>query len=183
MITLKAVTMLLALACFALLAEKTVAQESAKEKQVKEVIVEKQAKPLSTYRLEFSLREVEDSKRLNARSYTMLVDEDVWGRIRVASRVPVATGKEQFQYVDVGVNIDCRIRERESHLLLEATIEISSFVSPEQPAAVPSSPVMRTVRSQISAAIPPGKPTLISTADDTATKHRYEVEVTAAKVK
>ncbi len=182
-IILKILVSLLVFACFPLFAENAVAQEASKEKQTKETVAEKQPKPVSAYRLEFSLREMEEGERVNARSYAMLVEEDNWGRIRVGSKVPITTGEKQIQYMDVGVNIDCRVRERENYLLLDTTIEMTSFVSPEGASGVAGNPVLRHLRSQVATAIPLAKPALISIADDTATKHRYEVEVTAVKSK
>src|SRR5713101_1665385 len=69
----------------------------------------------STYRLEFVLTEFENGKKVNARSYQMVVHSNA-GRqsARVGSRVPIATGGSgtitQFNYQDIGVNIDARLR-------------------------------------------------------------------------
>jgi hypothetical protein len=145
---------------------------------------EKAVKPLSVYRLEFTVREVEDGKRLNSRSYVMSVQDGSTGSIRVGNRVPYNSGKDQFQFYDVGINIDCRLRERENNVLLDnASIEISSIVKDESPSAASPNPVVRQARARVDAAVTPGKPTLVTGLDDVSSNRRYEVEVTATKVR
>ena len=146
--------------------------------------IEKAVKPLSVYRLEFTVREVEDGKRLNSRIYTLSVEDGSHGSIRVGNRVPFSAGKDQFQYYDVGINIDCRLHERENFLLLDNTgIEISSIVKDESPSAASLNPVVRQARAQVDVAVTPGKPTMVTALDDVSSNRRYEVEVTATKVK
>jgi hypothetical protein len=146
---------------------------------------EKTVKPVSVYRLEFTVREVEDGKRLNSRSYVMSVQDGSAGMIRVGNRIPYSSGKEQFQYYDVGINIDCRLREKENYVLLDnATVEISSVVKADSAEANPTSnPVVRQARARIDVAVTPGKPTMVTSLDDVSSNRRYEVEVTATKVK
>lgn len=145
---------------------------------------EKPVKPVSIYRLEFTVREVEDGKRLNSRAYTMSVEDGDFGRIRVGNRIPYNSGKDQFQYYDVGINIDCRLRDHDSFILLENTsIEISSVVKDESTAAGTLNPVVRQARASVAVAVTPGKPTVVTTLDDVSSNRRYEVEVTATKVK
>lgn len=59
--------------------------------------------------------EYEGEKKVKSLPYTVLVvasNDYNWSKVRMGDRVPVATGKEgggiQFQYIDVGTNIDCR---------------------------------------------------------------------------
>ncbi len=144
--------------------------------------VPKQPKPFAVYRLEFAVRELQDGKRLNTRSYAMLLHEGLeWGKARVGNRVPITTGPNLFQYFNVGLNIDCRVREEEGYVLMDSTIEISSIV--EEKTVPTGNPVVREAHSEVHTAVPPGKPTVISTLDDVSSNHRYEVEVTATKVK
>jgi len=139
----------------------------------------------SVYRLEFVVREVEDGKRLNSRTYTMSVqDGDQGGMIRVGNRIPYNTGKDQYQYFDVGINIDCRLHERDNYVLLDGGgIEISSVVKDESTAAGTLNPVVRQARARFAVAVTPGKPTMVTALDDVSSNRRYEVEVTATKVK
>ncbi len=144
---------------------------------------EKPAKILPVYRLEFTVREVEDGKRLNSRSYVMSVEEGDWGRIRVGNRIPYNTGKDSFQYYDVGINIDCKYQVRDDSLLLGlGGIDISSIVKDDTSGSTPN-PVVRRARAEGTAVVVPGKPTLVTSLDDVSSNRRYEVEVLATKVK
>jgi len=55
--------------------------------------------------------EYEGDKKVKSLPYTMLVQSNRTGKLRIGSRVPVATGGDkgglQFQYIDVGTNLDC----------------------------------------------------------------------------
>src|SRR2546427_539087 len=65
----------------------------------------------SVYRLEFSVAELAEGKKLNSRTYIMSLANGSNGNIRVGNRVPYATSagptKEpapaQYQYEDIGI--------------------------------------------------------------------------------
>jgi len=133
------------------------------------------------YRLNFVLRELDEAKLINQRAYTMtLASEGVEScRLRAGSRIPIGHDKD-VSYVDIGVNLDVRGKEAGDALQLEVTAEVSSSGG-ENGATAGVPPVIRQVRSQgtILAAI--GKPIAVFTADDPASKHRFELEVTPAR--
>src|SRR5687767_12733873 len=65
------------------------------------------------YRLEFVLKELENDKVVNSRLYTTSVSVNTPGpvSIRAGSRIPLVTTMapaKQYNYYDVGVNIDIR---------------------------------------------------------------------------
>jgi hypothetical protein len=161
----------------------TVAQDAPKDQHSADA-PKPSDKPDSVYRLEFVVRELEDGKRINSRAYTMSVEDRDVGRIRVGNRIPYNTGKDQFQYFDVGINIDCRLHDYGSYILLEsASIEISSIVKDESASGGTPNPIVRQARTTVFAAVTPGKPTVIASMDDVSSNHRYEVEVTATRIK
>jgi hypothetical protein len=84
--------------------------------------------------------------------------------------------------MDVGVNLDCSLREDAGGLLLETTVEMSSVVTGGELAA-PGVPVTRQARTNSVAVLAPGKPTLIGTLDDVDSTHSYQIEVTATKLR
>lgn len=142
----------------------------------------------SIYRLDFAIHESEDGKRVNTRSY-MIMAEDDYGRncrIRTGSRVPIVTpgapgsSVPAIQYMDVGINLDCDLRDRPDGVRLQVTMEISNFAQGQEGR---DQPLLRTIRIEAVAALVPGKPGLVSSVDDAASKRRYELEVTATKVK
>ena len=151
-------------------------QEKGKES------VATEPKPVMAYRIELNVREIEDGKRLNSRNYMMMAEEGVYARIRVGNRVPYQVAEKQYQYNNVGMNIDCRPREHEGGVALEITVDFSS-VAPQSETAPGSNPVFRSNRSEVQAVVALGKATVVASMDDVSSNRRYEIEVTATKVK
>ena len=157
--------------CLALIPTSATAQQDTKA-----------PKPITAYRLEFSVRELENGKRVNSRNYMMMAEDGSFARIRVGNRVPFQTSKDQYQYNNVGMNIDCRPHEQQEGVALDVTVDISSVAPPSETA--PSyNPVFRSSRSEVQTVLAFGKPTLITSLDDVESNRHYEIEVTATKVK
>ena len=149
--------------------------------------------PLSIYRLDYVIHELDNGKPINQRKYSLSVlatrgPAKDWGRVRVGRRVPVATSGRptgeptSVQYMDVGVSLDCSLREDAGGLLLETSVEMSSVVTGGE-LAVPGAPVTRQARSNMTSAITPGKPTIIGNLDDVDSTHSYQIEVTVTKLR
>ncbi len=155
-----------------LLASPALAQEKPAEK------VQKSG---NVYRLDFAIHEKENGTTLNTRNYVMLLEDKASGKVRAGNRVPISLGEKGIQYMDVGLNLDCDLRERDNDISLRVWLEISDFAAPGQEKV--SAPMLRTIRTEVQTGIPLGKPTVVSVVDDAATKRRYELEVTATKVK
>jgi hypothetical protein len=178
----KTLVLAVTLACSVPLNHARAAQNPEKEKA--NVALTTQPKSSTGFRLEYSIRELEDGKRVNGRNYTLLVIEDDWGKIRVGNRVPYAASSGTqtatlYQYQDVGMNIDSRLHEQENGLVLRTSIEWSSVASGEHS----NNPVFRQLRFDSQSVIPQGKPTILGTMDDVTSTHRYEIEVTATKIR
>ena len=178
----------LILTCALLLATPAAAQESKDTKpgaapETKAVAVPRPQKPAATYKLDFTLSELEDSTRVNARSYSLLLEEEAWGRTRIGTRVPLSMGEGKgVQYMDVGFSLDARLNQQDGDLRLELRLEVNSFVPVEGEAARPREPVLRNMRSELAASIAPGKPTLLTTVDELSSRRRFQVEVTATRI-
>ena len=152
------------------------AQESEKAKPAEK-------KSAETYRLDIVVNELEDSHKVNTRSYSVMLEEGNWGKLRIGSRIPIQQ-QTGIVYMDVGLSLDCRLHEGDSGLSLEVILEMNSFAIPEQGAEkLPSTPPLRNFRTQTTSAVSLGKPTVITSADDMASKRRFQVEVTVTKVK
>jgi hypothetical protein len=140
------------------------------------------------YRLNYVLKEWDDGKVINQRAYTLPTTAradtltisttagDEWTRLRAGTRLPVPKGNE-VSYIDVGVNIDNRLREAGDMLSLELTADITSAAPETGNATV--APALRQVRATTQSLITAGKPAIVFTADDPASHHRFELEVTA----
>lgn len=144
------------------------------------------------YKVVFVLYEVEDGKKINERSYTIPVTT-VDGNTRdssmtVGARVPIATGttgdNTVFQYLDVGLKIECNVAEQDNKFIVHGDVELSSIALPDQGTnqRLPGQPVVRRIRQTFTTLVPPGKPTVVTTSDDINSKKRTEVEITATRL-
>ena len=157
------------------------AQESARGSET-------QAKPSDSYRIEFTVNEMDNGKKINSRSYSMQIRAETvpkwtdWKRLRVGSQVPIAgEGGIQYTYRDVGMQIDCRLMPLvEGKVAVATTWDYSSLGA--GPGTDAPHPVIRHVRSEVEATVPLDKPTVISEVDDVASTRRYVFEVKAAKI-
>ena len=157
------------------------------------------------YHLEFVIQELgTDGKPTNSRTYSTIVTTDRSDRsesrstIRTGSRVPIITGalhgttgdsklEFQYQYLDVGVNIDTQdAREIGGQLAVYLKAEISSLAAPAPSSSAITSanelandPVIRQNSWQASVVIPIGKPTVVFSSDALESKGGMQLVVTA----
>jgi len=159
------------------------AQEQTSEMKPAEQV----QKPVNAYRLDLSVNEMEDGKKINTRQYSInLSTNNDFKEIKIGTRVPVKAAAEkdtfQYQYLDVGTNIRARIKEQENGLLLDVSCEISRIADPEQ--AKPGfGPIIRRMNINASTIGTVGKPVVIGSADDPDSKRQFQIEVTATKLK
>jgi hypothetical protein len=143
------------------------------------------------FRLDFVLKEVEGDKIINSRGYSTLIStERKTSTIRAGNRVPIPSspGSAQFQYIDVGVNIDSEfVKEGPTQLGLYVSAEVSSVIgetpaSSVAPASTGVAPVMRQSKWGSSVVVPLKKPTLVFSSDDPTLKRQMQLELTATPV-
>jgi hypothetical protein len=148
-----------------------------------------QVAPKHYYKLNFVLRETDEGKVLNQRTFGMDISAEPahvggippdWWNMRSGTRVPFS-GSKDVNYIDVGVNLDVRAEEAPEGLQMQVTSEISSVASETGVGA--AAPAIRQLKVRSAVLAPVGKPTVVFTADDAASKHRFELEVTPTRVK
>ena len=140
-------------------------------------------KPVHAYRLDFSVNELEAGKKINTRQYSLNLNADDANEIKIGTRVPVESGHEQFQYMDVGTSIWCRIGERPDGVPLQVRAEISNFAIPDQGTGHESRPAIRQFKINASTLALPGKPMVVGSVDDPNSKRQFQLEVTVSKLK
>jgi hypothetical protein len=164
-------------------------QESAKKP------AEQVQRPVNAYRLDFSLNEMEDGKKINTRQYSMnlntadpkeyayhLANSMSAREIRIGTRIPVEKKQGEFEYINVGTHIKAGIMEQEKGLLLDVECEINSFADPEG-AKTSSIPLLRQMNISAITVAGVGKSVVIGSADDPGSKRQFQLEVTATKLK
>jgi hypothetical protein len=175
-------------------ATKDTADQPAKDQpQKKEVLAGREGNTENFFKLAFAIYELNDAKRTNQRDYMMIGRTDNQpSNIRVSTKVPITTaekgGDKQYMYTDVGLRINCSMKEQvDRRLQLHCDIEISNFIRPEQIAnatgtASPEAPFLRSTRADSWALLTMGKPAILNTVDDINSTKRMQIEVTATKV-
>ena len=148
--------------------------------------------------------EYEGDKKIKSLPYTLYINapdaSELRGpvtKLRVGSRVPIYSGKDQFTYLDVGTNIDARAAHTpEGHFLLglglerswvEGDVAISVMKSEStQPEAATShfrEPVVRQFRSDLDMKLREGQVTESTMATDPLSGKVLKVEVSLSVVK
>lgn len=141
----------------------------------------------SFYKLDLTVREMDGAKVLNSRTYNISQRVEDWGQLRVGSRVPVVTlagegaRPTQWQYIDIGLNMDSRLREKDGTVMMDWRLELSSVAAENTPGT--NQPVIRNVKNNGQTVLAVGKSTLMSSVDDLSSTHKFVFEVTATKVK
>lgn len=164
------------------------AQDTTKstEKPDKDVVVKKAAVP--TYKMAFSIYELQDGKKINQRDYSLLVDANDHGlnTLKIGTKVPIDAGNGGITYADVGFELRCSAVETvNGKLAVGVDITITNFAIPEQntdPRTAGSRPVLRGVTQRVGAVVNPGKPQILTSMDDVNSNKRMQVELTATKL-
>jgi hypothetical protein len=156
------------------------AQESSASSKTTE---QEPSKPLEAYRLDFSINELEDGKKINTRQYSMNLNANDSNELKIGTRVPVEGKQGEVQYIDVGTNIQSRLTLRNGQLELFVHAEMSNFAVPEQEQGHDPRPVIRQLKISGSTLALLGKPMVLGSVDDPNSKRQFQVEVTATKLR
>jgi hypothetical protein len=148
--------------------------------------------PEHYFRLEFRVLGVSaDGKIQDTRSYDILAasgpKSDWTSSIRSGDRVPVTTtitsggSNVEYQYIDVGTNIDVEhIESMDQTLRLRVTANISVLAMDAHVLnATPHEPIIRQAKWQSPVIVPIGKPSIIFSSSNNVDKGKIELELTA----
>lgn len=148
--------------------------------------------PEHYFQLTFQVRNISPGGRLaDTRTYKEIIASGPksanTSSIRTGDKVPVVTStgsdlaNTQYQYIDIGTNIDARLAETiNDSLRLHVTARISSMST-----AAPGSariPIIRETTWDSNVTVPIGKPTIIFSSDNSVDKGRTELELTATQI-
>ena len=141
-------------------------------------------KPVHAYRLDFSMNEMEDGKKINTRQYSLnLNPEESNNELKIGTRIPVDAGQNTYQYIDVGTSIEARLSERSDGVALSVRAENSNLAVPEQGELRADRPVIRQLKISGSTLALLGRPMVVGSVDDPNSKRQFQLEVTVTKLK
>jgi hypothetical protein len=155
------------------------AQESATSKASSEAT----EKPTNAYRLDFSVTEIEDGKKINTRQYSMNLNSGDGNTVKIGTKVPTEGKQGEMTYIDVGTSIWARLKERDGSLLVEVRSEFSNFATPDQANRGNSMPLLRQFQISASTVAMLGKPIVVGSVDDPNSKRQFQLEVTVTRLK
>lgn len=148
--------------------------------------------PECYFRLRFRVLDLSpEGKMVNSRSYEEVIVSGIesghTSSIRTGDRVPVAIGgSSQFQYIDIGTDIDANkaaIVDQALRLHVTANISsMSSTVSPGDSGHPMHEPIIRQTKWDSNVTVPIGKATLIFSSDNSSDKGKTELELTATPI-
>jgi len=154
-------------------------------------------------RIQVVFAEYDGEKKVSSLPYTVLVnanDKGPQAAVRMGLRVPVEIGvgtdgaNKQYQYQDIGTNLDGRADSTEDgRFNLRLNVEKSSLYTPvagDKPGTVAGNPmiipghfIIQSFRSQVNLLLRDGQTMQATVASDPVTGHVLKLEVTLNMVK
>jgi type II secretory pathway component GspD/PulD (secretin) len=147
-----------------------------------------------TYRLTYTITHLDGTRQLGVQHFALTITSDNRdARIKLGSRIPIATGafskdgapspgQVEYQYIDVGLNIDARVREFSTGLLVFSKVEQSSVADEPSSAGNPG-PVIRQGTLENTALLTLGKPVMLGSLDVPGSSMHMDIEVVLELVK
>lgn len=141
---------------------------------------ESSSHPGNFYRLDFVIREMDGNKPIDTRNYSMWVQSGDKETMAAGSEVPYKGATNGIAYRSIGVSIMCTLKEANGSPQLELRLNISDALPPEEEFGTP---VFRNITLNSKALVALGKPTTVGIVEDPGSRHRYEVNVNATRLK
>ena len=144
-----------------------------------------------TYRLDFTIRELDEQKLINTRNYTMLITSSTRrgysrANVNAVTKMPVVTsnkdGVPTTTYLNVGLSLRSELYETDAGFLLIVNGEIGGLAPMEGVNTPNGNPLIRAVEINTQGHIELNKPQLLGSVDDVYSKHRFQLEVVAKKL-
>jgi type II secretory pathway component GspD/PulD (secretin) len=162
-----------------------------------EGIIHSLDRPRKTFRLTYTITELDAGKTLGTEHLSMVVEDGQRTTVKQGDKVPVATGsyssgaaesssgagiQTQFTYLDVGMNIDATLTAIEGGASLKTKVEQSSIGQTSTIAGV-TEPIVRQTVVEGQTLLTLGKPVMISSIDIPNTTRRYDIAVVMDTIK
>jgi type II secretory pathway component GspD/PulD (secretin) len=147
-------------------------------------------RPKKTYRLTYTITEMEGGKRVGIQHFAMIVVSGQRTVMKQGSRVPIVTGsydagtsktQNQVTYIDVGINFDATLDPYANGARLRGKVEQSS-VAEERSGVGPEDPVVRQILLESMSFLVPGKPVVLGSLDIPGSTRHLDVDVVMEQV-
>ena len=132
----------------------------------------------SFYRFDVSITGIDEAAKAGPATYTLVAEEGQRAELRSGWNIPYAAATGVTNRQQLGLSIELGYTLRGQTVVLEGDVEVQG-VDPTSPA---SSPTWRRVSARSAVPLVAGQPTLFASVYDIATKHRYEVTITAKRI-
>ena len=145
------------------------------------------------FRLDLSINEIADGKKINSRHYSMNVtakNGNNYEQLKIGSRVPVQSDGK-LDYLEIGTAISVELGSQLIDLTgtegkewgpttLNINAELTSFADQDSGKGEPR--LIRQVHLAGTSPLITDKPILVASADDPDSKHEFQLVVTATKL-
>ncbi|MHB1938225.1 MAG: hypothetical protein ACYCOR_16805 [Acidobacteriaceae bacterium] len=141
------------------------------------------------YRLTYTLTEMDGTKRVGSQHYAIMLDADASPtNLRLGTKIPIETGasganalpsQTQISYIDVGTNIQSKLRQFANGLELSSHVVQSAVDSPQ---SLLKTPVIRQTDLQSTVLLNEDKPIVLGNADTPGSTHSLQIQVELTKV-
>jgi type II secretory pathway component GspD/PulD (secretin) len=153
---------------------------SAQTLELARKLVAELDQPIKSYRVTFTLTEVEAGKRLAGRKFSMVLSVGERSTLKLGQRVPIVVGADkkdsstgvQVQYVDIGLNLQANIEGKR----ITSKVEESSLVNSATAVSAQDPTIAQTVLEG-SSPVKLGVPVVIGSLEVSGSSRRQEVEV------
>jgi len=138
--------------------------------------------PIVAYRLDFSINELEDGRKINTRHYSMNLTGGGPQVLKIGTRVPIQSEQGKFDYIDIGTNIWAHLKDWDKPLGLEVNADISTFPASNEGRGSGMPPLIRQLHIGATTIVIPDKPMIIGSVDDPDSKRSFQLEVLVTKL-
>jgi type II secretory pathway component GspD/PulD (secretin) len=154
-------------------------------------------RPRKTYRVTYTLTELEAGKTVSTQHFSMLLGDGDYTSMKEGNKIPIATGtyangvaatspsseiQTQFTYLDVGMNFNTSITVTGNTVVLKSKVEDSSLDQPVTIAGV-TEPVVRQSVLDGTSVLTLDKPFMLGTIDIPNTARHMDIAVLIEQIK
>ena len=154
-------------------------------------ILDELDRPKKTYRLTYTIAEMDGSKRIGSQRFAMVLTSGQRTLMKQGSKVPVVTGtnnkdsgtmENAVSYLDIGMNFDATLEESANGVSLRSKVEQLSLAEEKSGVGV-QDPVLRQTVLEGTSFLVPGKPLVLGSVDIPGSTRHLDVEVVMEQVK